>query len=126
MDLDDEPCRSARLQKPRRSPRINNTSWIQDDLDDLRFYTYADDRVYQCEDKSHIVSIDSNEDKLDKSINMSTNTSVSRNKKVHFQNTTKANKIKAVAAMIFGSMMSSFNTSINNSVIKPVGDTKEI
>ena len=47
----DEPRRSQRLQKPRRSPRINQASWINDDLQDLKFMTYADDRVYKNEDK---------------------------------------------------------------------------
>ena len=69
LEPTDEPRRSERLKKPRRSPRINNTSWIQDDLNDLKLYTYADDRVYQHEYKSHIVSIDDSENKLDESIN---------------------------------------------------------
>ena len=53
----DEPRRSQRLQKPRRFPRINQDSWINDDLQDLKFMTYADDGVYKNEDKIDIVSI---------------------------------------------------------------------
>ena len=52
-----EPCKSDRLKKPRRSARINKVSWINDDLDDLKFMTYPDDRVYKSEDKIHIVPI---------------------------------------------------------------------
>ena len=52
-----EPRRSDRLKQPRRSTRINKVSWINDDLDDLKFMTYPDDRVYKSEDKIHIVPI---------------------------------------------------------------------
>ena len=62
-----EPCRSDRLKKPRRSARINKVSWINDDLDDLKFMTYSDDRVYKSEDKIHIVPISNDiEDKHSK------------------------------------------------------------
>ena len=46
-DTHDESCRSIRLMKPRRSARVNKVSWINDDLNDLKFMTYADDRVYK-------------------------------------------------------------------------------
>ena len=46
-DTHDEPRRSARLMKPRRSARGNKVSWINDDLNDLKFMIYTNDRVYK-------------------------------------------------------------------------------
>ena len=122
----DEPCRSERLKKPRRSARINKVSWINDDLNDLKFMTYSDDRVYKSEDKIHIVPIsDSIENKGNKNINNATlNKS---DKKVHFKSTiSTSKKDKALATMVLGTMIISFNTMINNHTIKPVGITDEI
>ena len=112
---DDEPRRSARLQKPRRSARLNRVSWIDDDLEELKYFTYSDDRVYQHAYKTHIVPIDSSEgsnvdnDKIDKSINHTTNHTSSTTSSSFCVNSssTRANKITAVAHMIFGAMKSS-------------------
>ena len=60
----DEPRRSARLKKPRRSPRVNKVSWINEDLNDLKFMTYADDRVYKNEDKIEIIPISDSSDNI--------------------------------------------------------------
>ena len=94
-DNHNEPHRSTRLMKPRRSARINKVSWINDDLNDLKFMTYSDDRVYKSEDKIHIVPIsDSIENKGNKNINNATlNKS---DKKVHFKSTiSTSKKVKA-------------------------------
>ena len=53
----DKIYRSARLKKQRRSPRIKKASWINDDLNDLKFMTYVDDRVYKNEDKIEIFQL---------------------------------------------------------------------
>jgi len=121
-----ELSRSDRLKQPRRSTRINKVSWINDDLDDLKFMTYSDDRVYKSEDKIHIVPISNDiEDKHSKNINNATLNKSS--KKVHFKSTlSTSKKVKALATMVFGTMASAFNTTINNHTIKPVGITHEI
>ena len=118
-----EPRRSDRLKQPRRSARINKVSWINDDLDDLKFMTYPDDRVYKSEDKIHIVSIS---DSID-STNINNTTLNKSDKKVHFKSTlSTSKKVKALATMVLGTMVSSFDTMINNHTIKPVGITNKI
>ena len=122
----DEPRRSARLQKPRRSPRINKTSWINDDLEDLKFLSYNDDRVYEYDGKNYIVPIEDSVDKVEKQIN---NTTLSTNKKKDVKSKPKAtnfDKIKAVVGTILGSMVQPFESRTTNYHIPPVGNTNEI
>ena len=122
---DDEPRRSVRLQKPRRLARLNKVSWIDDDLEELKYFTYSDDRVYQHANKTHIVPIESSEgrnvdnDKIDNSINHTTNHISSTTSSGFCVNpsSTRANKIAAVAHMIFGAMMSSYPTYTYNETI---------
>ena len=113
---DDEPRRSARLQKPRRSARLNRVSWIDDDLEELKYFTYSDDRVFQYTNKTHIVPIDGSEgsnvdnDKIDNLINHTTNHTSSTTSSGFCVNpsSSRVNKITAVAHMIFGALMSSY------------------
>ena len=95
------------MQKPRRSPRINQASWINDDLQDLKFMTYADDRVYKNEDKIEIIPI--SDSKQEVNLNNTTldisNKHSKFNKKVHFKSQTNSkssltSKFKALAAMV--------------------------
>ena len=118
-DTHDEPRRSARLMKPRRSARVNKVSWINDDLNDLKFMTYADDRVYKNEEKIETVPIsDSNKININ---NTTLDNSIKSNKKVHFKSPSPTSKkIKALAAMVLGTMVSSFSAMINNHTVKPV------
>ena len=122
-DTHDEPRRSARLIKPRRSARVNKVSWINNDLNDLKFMTYADDRVYKNEEKIEIVPIsDSNKTNIN---NTTLEHPIKSNRKVHFKSPSPTSKkIKALAAMVLGTMVSSFNTMIDNHTVNPGGITK--
>ena len=128
----DEPRRSARLQKPRRSARLNNVSWIDDDLDELKYYTYSDDRVYQHEDKTHIVPIEKvendNVDKIDKSINSTTLHSPNYFSDFHANASSKKphNASRIVGNIILGLIYHSFPACIHNAVINQVGNTSEL
>ena len=126
-DNHDEPCRSSRLTKPRRSPRINKASWINDDLNDLKFMTYDDDRVYENEGKIEIVPITSSDSLNETNINNTLEHSIKSNKKVCFKSPSHASKkIKALATMVLGTMVSSFNIVIDNYTVNPIGITNEI
>ena len=71
-DAHDKLCRSARLMKPRRSARVNKVSWINDDLNDLKFMIYADDRLYRNENKIEIVPISNSHSLNETNINNTT------------------------------------------------------
>ena len=45
-NADDESHMSEKLQKSRRLARLKFVSWIDDDIEELKYFTYSDSRVY--------------------------------------------------------------------------------
>ena len=91
--------------------------------------TYADDRVYKNEDKIEIVPISDNTQEVNLN-NTSTRHSKS-NKKVHFKSqsnskSSSTSKFKALAAMVLGTLATSFETIGNNSTLNPIGNLDTI